>query len=345
MASGDSPWWSCATTPSALKYAAILMAIAAEQLDSRTQVVTPENIAFAYRTAGPFSRIGAYLLDILIQLVVVVVTFVLFWICLMILFAAIAGGGGGGFSIGEVLGNLGTFSIFVLWFLMQWFYGCFFEILWNGQTPGKRSLGLRVLQTDGRPITAQQAVLRNLIRFLDAQPFLPLPPDLLQAVSFFAPLGAGSQLAALVSMTLTRRYQRLGDLACGTMVIAEDRSRVAKVEPISDPAILALQEKIPANFAANRTLSKALAHYVDRRRFFGPARRQEIARHVGAILIDQLNLPRDTDCDALLCALYNRVFRSDALQEEENASGEASTVTTINGVPLASASPDLTASN
>ncbi|MEM6798282.1 MAG: RDD family protein [Planctomycetota bacterium] len=314
------------------------MAIDAEQLDSRTRVVTPENIAFEYRSAGPFSRVGAYLMDVGVQLLIVVVTIIFFWLMLLAILASIYSGGGAS-SFSSFLGNLGVFSIFVLWFLMQWFYGSFFEIWWNGQTPGKRALGLRVLQADGRPINASQAILRNLIRLLDAYPLLPLPQVMLQVIVYFSPLAAGSQLIALVSMSCTRKFQRLGDLASGTMVIAEDQSRVVKLEPISDPAVAALQEAIPANFAISRSLSKALAHYIGRRRYFGPARRQEIARHVGLVLIEQLNLPANTDCDALLCALYNRAFRAGAAMDESLRQPEGSTVATISGVPLATSAP------
>jgi len=281
----------------------------AEQLDSRTQVLTPENIAFEYRAAGPFTRLGAYLIDIGIQVLVVVVSLILFVLLMGLLVYSWASGGG--FSIWDAIANLGTFVIFVLWFLMQWFYGAYFEYRWNGQTPGKRSLGLRVLQSDGRPITSTQAILRNLLRLIDAQPLLPAPDLILRLM----PLMAGSQLVALVSMSLTARHQRLGDLVCGTMVVAEDRSLVGKVERIDDAEVAKLLEQIPANFTPSRTLSKALAHYVGRRRYFGPARRQEIARHVGGVLIDRLNLPANTDCDLLLGALYNRAFGGDMLPD------------------------------
>ena len=282
----------------------------AAQLDSRTRVLTPENIAFEYRAAGPFTRLGAYLIDLGIQVLVVVVSIILF----MIMFGLLVYSWslGGTFSVWEMLANLGTFVIFVLWFLMQWFYGAFFEYRWNGQTPGKRSLGLRVLQSDGRPINSTQAILRNLLRLVDAMPLLPVP----QLLIALLPAAAGSHLVALVAMSLTARHQRLGDLVCGTMVVAEDRSLVGKVERIDDAQIAKLLETIPANFTPSRTLSKALAHYVGRRRYFGPARRQEIARHVGAVLIDRLNLPADTDCDLLLGALYNRAFGGDMLPDD-----------------------------
>ncbi|MEM8864584.1 MAG: RDD family protein [Planctomycetota bacterium] len=276
-----------------------------QQLDSRTRVVTPENIAFEYRTAGPFTRLGAYLIDIGIQLLVVILSIFAFMLMAIALFSAVFSGS---FSLWSVVGNLGTFTIFLLWFLMQWFYGAYFEYRWNGQTPGKRMLGLRVLQTDGRPITFTQAILRNLVRWLDARPALPLGAELVAVLAYIAPVALGSHLVGFASAALTRRHQRLGDLVCGTMVVAEDRSFVGAMDTIEEPAIAELAETLPATFVPSRSLSKAITHYIGRRKYFGPARRQEIARHVGVVLIDRLDLPADTDCDLLLCALYLRSF-------------------------------------
>ena len=58
----------------------------------------------------------------------------------------------------------GVRHLVVVFFLVSWFYGGFFEAYWNGQTPGKRIMGLRVLSTNGRPINGYQAILRNLLR-------------------------------------------------------------------------------------------------------------------------------------------------------------------------------------
>ena len=54
--------------------------------------------------------------------------------------------------------------------MLFWFYGGLFETFWNGQTPGKRLLGIRVITLDGQPINALQAILRNVLRIVDAQP-------------------------------------------------------------------------------------------------------------------------------------------------------------------------------
>ena len=119
------------------------------QIDTTIEVIAPENIAFTYRVAGPFRRFPAYLLDFLIRVGVLIALGLL-----MGLLAPAIGGSGGGC----VLAGL---------FVLSWFYGGLFEAYWNGQTPGKRVMGLRVLSTNGRPIDGFQAVLRNLLRTVD----------------------------------------------------------------------------------------------------------------------------------------------------------------------------------
>src|SRR4051794_36508989 len=125
-----------------------------EQVDTQIQIVTPENIAFQYRIAGPFQRLPAFLIDKGLQMALV---------------------GGGLFLFGLIFGLLGLpgigvgFSV-VMFFAVSWFYGGLFEALWNGQTPGKRLMRLRVLSTDGQPINAMQAVLRNIPRSVDMLP-------------------------------------------------------------------------------------------------------------------------------------------------------------------------------
>lgn len=262
-------------------------------------MVTPENIAFEYRVAGLFGRLMAHLIDLVVLLL-------LYGLC--------------GLFAGLVFGMLGLPSVgMFVWlvglFILYWFYGGFFEAMWNGQTPGKRMMGLRVLRTDGRPINAMQAVLRNLLRLFDAMPAGFIPGFFFGEVA----LPFQTYLVALMATTLTRRSQRVGDLAVGTMVIVEDHSQFGKVTAPDDDGIQELLEKIPANFVPSRTLSRALSHYVGRRRFFGPARRLEIAHHVGSVLVLRLNLPPDTNHDLLLCALYLRAFheRETTLHDEE----------------------------
>ncbi len=255
----------------------------AEQLDSRLSIVTPENIAFEYQIAGPFARAPAYLVDFTICVVSVVG-------CTLL--AVMALGAVGLWEMGFSVG-------LVLWFFVQWFYGGFFEATWNGQTPGKRMFGLRVLGGDGRPVTASQATLRNFVKLLDMAPFVPLVPNLIELPTLLFGLGA---------MALTPRYQRLGDLVSNTIVVVEDRSRLGSAVELEDRRVYDLAEAISASFVASPQLAKSLAHYASRRRYFGPARRAEIARHLGEPLTQRFQLGPDTDHDLLLCALYVRTF-------------------------------------
>ncbi len=261
------------------------MAQTSGQLDSRIRVVTPENIAFEYRLAGPFWRLPAYLLDLLIRLAIFGVLFF--------------------FSL-FIFGSLGTFGIGILilllgWLVLAWFYGGLFETFWNGQTPGKRIMQLRVISRDGRPVSGLQAVLRNILRVVDALPAYVI------AAEFVVP----TYLVGLTSAACSSRYQRLGDLVCGTIVVIEERSRMRGVERLDEPEIDAVAALIPAAWVPDRSLSNALSKYVDRRKFFGPARRAEIAGHVGNLLVKKLALPPETSYDALLCAAYQRSFHNE----------------------------------
>ena len=245
-------------------------------LDTHIEIVTPENIAFQYRVAGPFRRLPAFLVDLAIRLAVAVAGMIV----AMLLFG-VAGIEGVGFGLGMLL-----------WFALAWFYGGLFETFWNGQTPGKRLMGIRVVSVEGQPITALQAVLRNILREVDAQPL------------WFYQVG-------LVAATLNQRFQRLGDLACGTMVVVDGKHRLEEVTRTGEPEAVRLAALVPPSFEPSRSLARALAAYVQRRRIFPWGRRMEIARHLGEPLRQKFQLPVNIDLDLLLCGLYHRAFIAD----------------------------------
>jgi len=92
---------------------------------------------------------------------------------------------------------------FIAQFVIFTFYHLFFEFIWNGQTPGKRRLSIRVVQANGLPLTTSGLLIRNFVRLLDFLPIL---------------YGVG-----LVTMFFTKNTQRLGDLAARTIVIREHK--------------------------------------------------------------------------------------------------------------------------
>lgn len=121
--------------------------------------------------------------------------------------------------------------LIVLVFILMSGYFAFFEWIWNGQTPGKRWLKLRVIREDGRPISFFEAMVRNLLRNFDVMP------------SPFYSIG-------LISVFATDRDQRVGDLVAGTVVVREREAEApafAEVfaSPISDPALRRSFKPVP----------------------------------------------------------------------------------------------------
>jgi len=110
-------------------------------------------------------------------------------------------------------------ALFLLIFGTQWCYFNLFEWFWNGQTPGKRLLHLRVIKVDGAPVSGTDILLRNLSRPIDT----------------FGPMG----LIGLLMIFVSRKAQRLGDLMARTLVIHEtkiDWSIFDEIEPVGAAA-------------------------------------------------------------------------------------------------------------
>ena len=72
-----------------------------------------------------------------------------------------------GDTLGNWLGAIGGILVFALF----WGYYMVFEVTTNGQSPGKRALGLRVIKDGGYPIGLADSAIRNLVRVVDFLPF------------------------------------------------------------------------------------------------------------------------------------------------------------------------------
>lgn len=263
---------------------------AQNSIDLTAVITTPENIQFEYRIAGPFRRLPAFLLDFVLRAMCVAAFFIL-----MVFVGAMAS-----LPFGMIL-----FLIFLVSFAFDWFYGLFFESYWNGQTPGKWLTRIRVISVDGRPINAYQATVRNFLRLADFAPMVSfelVSPDSppVYAIPTF--------LVSLLCMTMSPRFQRLGDLAAGTMVVVNQRSWVPTNIKLEDTRVASLSELIPPNFRMTSTLAKAIALYAERRSRLSVGRRTELASHLSKPLLTQFGLLHDTSPDLLLCALYYREF-------------------------------------
>jgi uncharacterized RDD family membrane protein YckC len=244
-----------------------------EALDCVVRLVTPERIIVVHPLAGPFRRFAAYLIDLgVLALMILVVVLASF-------FLAIVSSGSA-----AVIG-----LSFVAFFILSWGYGAFCEGLFNGRTIGKACLGIRVVSDRGIPISGAQAVLRNLVGAIDG------------LFPFFFQIG-------LASMTLSRRFQRLGDLAAGTMVVREERPLRRGVARVKEPEVDALLPWLPTRIAARSELARALSDYIVARGRFGRADRATLAEPLAQVLRVQFGLSSQAPADAVLCAIYHRVF-------------------------------------
>jgi len=239
-----------------------------QPLDTTVTVVSPENIAFQFRLAGPAARMMAFVLDALVIGVAAAA---------MLFALGILG------TVAEAFAGLFLIALFFIW----WGYGAASEVLANGRTAGKAALGLRVVSQTGLSINPPQAILRNLLRVVDiAPPFFP----------------------GVVCMAFTRRLQRLGDLAAGTMVVL-DRTRRPPRPPRVDAAPV---ELVPTGFHPDARLLEALAAYVGRRTDLSTARRQELAGMVAKRLCSAWGTAVPADPDALVCGVYERAIAAEA---------------------------------
>jgi len=167
--------------------------------DETLRIETPENVAFGYEIAGIGSRFLAALVDT--TLIVILEGIVALTMALML----------NNLDGGKFLNNSRSVAWLaaaggLLTFAFFWGYYIFFEMLWNGQSPGKRLAGLRVIRVDGMPENLSESTIRNLVRIVD---FLP------------AYYGIG-----VITMFINDQSRRLGDLAAGTLVV-HDRGPVS----------------------------------------------------------------------------------------------------------------------
>jgi uncharacterized RDD family membrane protein YckC len=202
-------------------------ASAIEKLDTIHRVTTPEGVELTLSLAGPLSRARAYLIDFLIR------GAILFALSMVL----------------GVFGKMGVGLFLIAWFLIDWFYPVFCEVVYRGSSPGKRAVKIRVVRDNGTPVTLNESLLRNLLRAVDALPFM--------------------YLFGFISMLLNRQFKRLGDMAAGTIVVYEpeatDHRLVAQIQPSAPGVVLKLHEQ------------QAIIDFASRAGSITPERAEEIA--------------------------------------------------------------------
>ncbi len=166
-------------------------------MNSRTNTLpirTPEGVVFSQVLASPVSRFLAWGLDL-----------VCIFVVLFLLNFGLA-------ALQWVSPDLAQALSFLLYFAVSIGYAMVTEWYWRGQTFGKKLLRLRVVDAQGLRLRFSQIAIRNLLRAIDAMPL------------FYLVGGT----ACLVS----RRAQRLGDLAAGTIVVRSPRLEQPDLEQL-----------------------------------------------------------------------------------------------------------------
>jgi uncharacterized RDD family membrane protein YckC len=232
--------------------------------DSFLNIDTPENVVFGYEVAGIGSRFLAALLDSFLILVLMFIAYLTAGLLMTIIGT-------------DDFGTAAIAFFGLIAFVILWGYYILFEIIWNGQSPGKRLQGLRVLRQDGTPVSASEATIRNLIRIIDFLPFA---------------YGVG-----VVTMFINGQSRRLGDLAAGTLVIREKgtitldslaESAKAPVDILAEPASLSgTNYDFPIEKLANKDIELA-EEFLRRRDQLG--NREYVARQVARSLYRKMEL-------------------------------------------------------
>ncbi|HVK98856.1 MAG TPA: RDD family protein [Dongiaceae bacterium] len=203
-------------------------------LDTYRKLETPESIDLDIHIAGHLVRALAALLDSLIRFAIhIAVTLVLM-----------------------IFGNLGMAVTLIFTFALEWFYPVLFEVFWHGQTPGKKAMGIAVVNDDNTPVGWSASIVRNFLRIVD-----------------FLPMG---YITGLVAMALNQDFKRVGDLAAGTVVIYREKKVAAPQLPdhraTPPPVALSLQEQ------------RAVLSFAERHQSLTPERRAELANHLQPVL-------------------------------------------------------------
>ncbi|WP_444996788.1 RDD family protein [Aliikangiella sp. IMCC44359] len=200
-------------------------------LDTTREVEVPEGITLSLPVAGLVSRSLAFIIDLLLR-----------WAAIAIIA-----------QIFSIFGNFGSGVILLFIFLVEWFYPVLFEVLYNGQTLGKKVLGITVINDDGTPIDWSSSIIRNLLRFADFLPF---------CYAF-----------GIISMLFSRDFKRLGDFVAGTLVVHKldlvKKQKAISIEGVAPKFPLTLDEQ------------SAIVSFAERSSKMSESRVNELAGYLG----------------------------------------------------------------
>lgn len=232
-------------------------------------IVTPEAVELRTRIAGLGSRFAAAAID---SIVIGLIVLALFFIGMR---------SGPSEAVGVTL--------FIVVLLLVWGYMPFFEIVWSGQTPGKRAQGIRVVRADGSPVTVGAALLRNLFRLVDMLPTM--------------------YIVGVITMLVDGQSRRVGDIVAGTLVV-HDAKPIAPSDVVLSPQTESAAASIDASGLDHRDYA-TIRSYLERRSLLKPDARIALASTIASAVRSRIGRVPPLDDDALLEAVasaYRRRF-------------------------------------
>lgn len=242
------------------------------------RVETPELVVLSYTIAGLGSRAYAAMIDYLLCFLLLILVGVLgTWLLVGRMRASVSEAWALAFIF------LGQFAIL-------WFYYLLWEGLADGQTPGKRKMGLRVVRDGGFSVGFGASAVRNLVRFVDMQPFFTY--------------GIG-----LTSLFVTRQGKRIGDIVAGTIVVREEI-----VDAVGSTAAAAAGDATggpPVMSVLTDDEFALLDQFVGRRESLAAERRDQLAgalvsRFERALAVVETETGADAPAETRLLVLHHR---------------------------------------
>jgi uncharacterized RDD family membrane protein YckC len=225
------------------------------------QIDTPEQISLELPLAGIGSRFLGLAIDTLLQFVLYIAA---------VVSLTILGVSGAGRYLSGIPASFVPALMILFIFCVYWGYFAFFEIVWKGQTPGKRLAKIRVIHQSGRPINVYEAIGRNLLRVIDGLPGI---------------YGVG-----IVCMMISSQHRRVGDYVAGTVVVHEQPTREVK------PDWNTSAEASPAHSQLLQLTSDELVlieTYLHRRADLDLAVRDKTAYQIASRITQRTGLQRD----------------------------------------------------
>lgn len=221
------------------------------KIDTLQTVELGDGVEILLRIAGPFVRSMALLIDYLIIIGLLIV---------LGIFAS--------FLEGLINEGVATGVLLIGFFLMSWGYFAFFECGKKGATPGKRSMGIRVVDRSGNSANKGQVLVRNLLRIVDMLPGVPTGAN---------GILVGGYGVGLTACFLSKKFQRLGDIVANTVVVYN--KPVQQISMSLPPALKSVAPPV----VLTREEQAAIASFQERAGMWSEARRMEIANHASGM--------------------------------------------------------------